>query len=90
MPRNIIIMLLNIIFMPLHIIIMLLNIIITLLNIIFMPLVPRRLFFAALQRIAITASPKSKDAAFQNEKESKRIWPRSQVSLEKSSKNCSR
>ncbi len=32
----------------------------------------------------------SKDAAFHNEKESRRTWPRSQVSLEKSSKNCSR
>ncbi len=32
----------------------------------------------------------SKDAAFHNEKESRRTWPRSQVSLEKSSKNYSR
>ncbi len=31
----------------------------------------------------------SKDAAFHNEKESRRTWPRSQVSLEKSSKNYS-
>ncbi len=36
--------------------------------------VPRRLFFAALQRIA-----------FHNEKESRRTWPRCHVSLEKSS-----
>ncbi len=32
----------------------------------------------------------SKDAAFHNEKESRRTWARSQVSLEKSSKNYSR
>ncbi len=31
----------------------------------------------------------SKNAAFHNEKESRRIWPRSQISLEKSSKNYS-
>ncbi len=54
--------------------------------------VPRRLFFAAQQRIAITLSPNyyKKNPAFHNEKESRRTWPRCHVSLEKSSKNYSR
>jgi hypothetical protein len=40
--------------------------------------VPRRLFFAAQQRIATTLSPNyyKKNPAFHNEKESRRTWPR--------------
>ncbi len=55
-------------------------------------LVPRRLFFAAQQRIAITLNPNyyKKCSVSQCEKESRRTWPRCKVSLEKSSKNYSR
>jgi hypothetical protein len=47
--------------------------------------VPRRLFFAAPQRIAITLSPNyyQKNQRFTT----RRTWPRCHVSLEKSSKN---
>ncbi len=49
--------------------------------------VPRRLFFAAQQRMPSPRSLISKDALFKKEKESARRTVRSHVTLEKSSKN---